>query len=101
MAIYHFPPPPSAQRWVQLLYEYLTTRVRFSGWLSQDFPLDTGSPQCSLLFLLLFVVAAQRLAASLRQQAQLGLFSPIKRLDGSSVNLRTSTDETTLHVRTR
>ena len=39
---------PSAQRWVQLLHSQLTARVRFSGWLSLEFPVDKalarGSP---------------------------------------------------------
>ena len=93
---------PTAQRWVQLLYSQLTARVRFSGWLSPEFPVDTGLAQGSFLSPLLFVIAAQSLAALLRRQAHRGLFSPISRPDGRpGPPSHQHADDITLHVRTR
>ena len=93
---------PSARRWVQLLHSHLTARVRFNGWLSPSFPVSTGLAQGSPLSPLLFVIAAQPLAAHLRQQAQLGVFQPISKPDGSPAPpSHQHADDTTLHVRTR
>ena len=93
---------PSATRWVDLLHSHLTAKVRFNGWLSPSFPVSTGLAQGSPLSPLLFVVAAQPLAAHLRRQAQLGVFQPISKPDGSQAPpSHQHADDTTLHVRTR
>ena len=93
---------PSARRWVGLLHDHLTARVRFNNWLSPSFPVSTGLAQGSPLSPLLFVIAAQPLAAHLRQQARLGVFRPISKPDGSHAPpSHQNADDTTLHVRTR
>ena len=93
---------PSARRWVDLLHSHLTARVRYNNWLSPSFPVSTGLAQGSPLSPLLFVIAAQPLAAHLRQQARLGVFQPISKPDGSHAPpSHQHADDTTLHVRTR
>ena len=66
------------------------------------FPVDTGLAQGSPLSPLLFVTAAQPLAAHLRRQAHQVVFRPISRPDGSpGPPSHQHADDTTLHVRTR
>ena len=93
---------PSARRWVDLLHSHLTARVRYNNWLSPSFPVSTGLAQGSPLSPPLFVIAAQPLAAHLRQQTRLGVFQPISKPDGSHAPpSHQHADDTTLHVRTR
>ena len=92
----------SAHRWVDLLHTKLTARVRFNGWHSPTFHVDSGLAQGSPLSPLLFVIAAQPLAAHLRLQTLAGLIQPIRRPDGSAAPpCHQHTDDTTLHLRTR
>ena len=92
----------SALRWVGLLYTQLTARVRFNGWHSPTFPVDTGLAQGSPLCPLLFVIAAQPLAAHLRLQTVSRVLQPISRPDGSAApSCHQHADDTTLHLRTR
>ena len=65
------------------------SHVRLSGWLSPEVSMDMGLAQGWPLPGL-FVKAVQPLAAHLRQQAQLDLFCPIRRPDGTPLPLRTS-----------
>ena len=41
---------PSARRWVSLLHSHLTADVRYNGWHSPAFPVNTGLAQGSPLF---------------------------------------------------
>ena len=93
----------SACRWVDLLHTQLTARVRSNGWHSPAFPVDTGLAQGSPLSPLLFVIAAQPLAAHLRFQALSGVIQPIRRPDDVSAAppCHQHADDTILHLRTR
>ena len=92
----------SALRWVGLLHTHLTARVRFNAWHSPTFPVDTGLAQGSPLSPLLFVIAAQPLAAHLRLQTLSGVLQPISRPDGSAAPpCHQHADDTTLHLKSR
>ena len=93
---------PAARRWVSLLHDGLQCRVRYNGWLSPSFPVSSGLAQGSPLSPLLYVAAAQPLAAHLRQEARLGHITPISLPDGSPAPpCHQHADDTTLHLRTR
>ena len=93
---------PAARRWVSLLHDGLQCRVRYNGWLSPCFPVSSGLAQGSPLSPLLYVAAAQPLAAHLRQEARLGHITPISLPDGSPAPpCHQHADDTTLHLRTR
>jgi exonuclease III len=93
---------PAARRWVSLLHDGLQCRVRYNGWLSPSFPVNSGLAQGSPLSPLLYVAAAQPLAAHLRQEARLGHITPLSLPDGSSAPpCHQHADDTSLHLRTR
>jgi exonuclease III len=93
---------PSARRWVSLLQDGMQGRVRYNGWLSPPFPVRSGLPQGSPLSPLLYVIAAQPLAAHLRQEVASGALRAILLPDGTQAPpSHQHADDTTLHLRTR
>ena len=71
-----------ATRWVSLLHNNMQARVRYNGWLSPEFSIDSGLAQGSPLSPLLYVAAAQPLAAHLRARAHQGVFRTLSFPDG-------------------
>ena len=93
---------PSARRWVSLLQDGMQGRVRYNGWLSPTFPVRSGLPQGSPLSPLLYVIAAQPLAAHLRREVARGSLQAITLPDGTQAPpIHQHADDTTLHLRTR
>ena len=93
---------PSARRWVSLLQDGMRGRVRYNGWLSPTFPVRSGLPQGSPLSPLLYVIAAQPLAAHLRREVASGALRAILLPDGTlAPPSHQHADDTTLHLRTR
>jgi exonuclease III len=91
-----------AQRWVSLLQDGMQGRVRFNGWLSPSFPVRAGLPQGSPLSPLLYVIAAQPLAAHLRREVANGALQAISLPDGNQAPpSHQHADDTTIHLRTR
>ena len=92
----------AAQRWVSLLQDGMQGRVRFNGWLSPSFAIRAGLPQGSPLSPLLYVIAAQPLAAHLRQEVARGALRAISLPDGTQAPpSHQHADDTTIHLRTR
>ena len=87
------------RRWVQLLQDGTCAAVQYNGWQTPRFPVRGGVPQGSPLSPLLYIIAAQPLAARLRQIQQAGLIRPILMPDGSPAPpSQQHADDTTLHV---
>lgn len=57
---------PKFIRWVQLLYQHPTARAVANGWPSQMFDLNRGTRQGCPLSPLLYALAAEPLAVSIR-----------------------------------
>ena len=57
---------PRACQWATLLHAGLSANVQYNGWLSPSFPVTSGIAQGSPLSPLLYVMAAQPLAAAVR-----------------------------------
>jgi hypothetical protein len=60
---------PGMQGWVHILHEGTNIRVAFKGWHTSTFPVQSGVFQGSPLSPLLFVLAAQPMAAHARRTA--------------------------------
>ena len=67
----------NARRWVRLLHSDLFARVRYNNWLTSPFPVDNGLAQGSPLSPLLYILAAQPLAAHLRWMVAQGTLRPM------------------------
>jgi len=94
--------PAQAIRWVQLLLKGTTGRVMFNGFFSRQFTVDSGVAQGSPLSPLLYAIAAQPLAAHLRQLQQTGQIDAIKLPDGSFVPpSQQHADDTSIHTATK
>lgn len=68
---------PRACRWVTILHQDLRSQVRFNSWLTPSFPVSSGLAQGSPLSPLLFILAAQPLAAHLRLMVREGKLRPM------------------------
>lgn len=62
---------PNFIKWVQLLYQKPTARVVANGWLSQQFDLGRGTRQGCPLSTLLYALAAEPLAISVRADSEI------------------------------
>jgi len=90
---------PNARRWVSLLHSGRQGCVRFNGWRTEPFPISSGVAQGSPLSPLLYVLAAQPLAAHLRRITDEGLLHGIPLPDGSLAPLsHQHADDLTVHV---
>lgn len=93
--------PSEAQRWVSLLLQGTRAQVIVNGALSRAFAVPAGCAQGSPLSPLLYVIAAQPLAARCRQLQAQGLVGPILLPDGTPAPpLHQHADDTTLHTST-
>jgi len=93
--------PASAMRWVQLLLQGTVGRIMYNrGFQSREFSIESGCAQGSPLSPLLYVLAAQPLAAKCRQlQRDQQGFSSITMPDGSAAPVcHQHADDTTLHA---
>ena len=95
--------PPSLLRWVQLLLAGTQGRIVFNGGhLSRVFDIPSGCAQGSPLSPLLYVIAAQPLAARCRALQATGEVDSIRRPDGAaSPCCMQHADDTTLHAASR
>lgn len=92
---------PGAQRWVHILHSGTTARVAFNGWHTAAFPVASGVFQGSPLSPLLFVLAAQPMAAHARMLAGQQAFQPIRLPSGEPAPvLHQHADDTSVHART-
>jgi hypothetical protein len=90
---------PVAISWVQLLLRGTVARCLFNGWRTAAFSVRSGVAQGSPLSPLLYVIAAQPLAARMRQLQREGLVRGISLPDGSRAPpSHQHADDTTLHV---
>ena len=94
--------PDVSVRWVRLLLEGTSGRVLFNGGhLSRSFCIPSGCAQGSPLSPLLYVLAAQPLAARCRQLQREGAADSIAMPDGTPAPpCHQHADDTTLHART-
>jgi len=93
--------PASALRWVQLLLQGTEGRIMYNrGFKSRQFTIESGCAQGSPLSPLLYVIAAQPLAAKCRQvQRDQQGFSSIVMPDGATAPVcHQHADDTTLHA---
>ncbi|MFY7873476.1 MAG: reverse transcriptase domain-containing protein [Limnohabitans sp.] len=92
---------PNARRWVSLLHCNRQACVRFNGWRTAPFPIASGVAQGSPLSPLLYVLAAQPLAAHIRGLAGRGELRGIPLPDGSvAPYTHQHADDLTVHVAT-
>ena len=92
---------PGAQRWVHILHSGTTARVAFNGWHTDAFPVASGVFQGSPLSPLLFVLAAQPMAAHARMLAGQLAFQPIRLPSGEPAPvMHQHADDTSVHART-
>lgn len=92
---------PDAQRWVSVFLAGSMASVSFNGWFTGTFPTAGGVGQGSPLSPLLYVLAAQPLAAQARRLQRLGLFASILQPDGRPAPpTHQHADDTSLHART-
>ena len=94
--------PESSIRWVRLLLAGTQGQIVFNGGhTSRVFDIPSGCAQGSPLSPLLYVIAAQPLAARCGQLQQVGAFSSISMPDGSPAPCcHQHADDTTLHAET-
>lgn len=93
--------PLETQRWVQLLMQDSEAQVVYNGFLSRRFKVLAGCAQGNPLSPLLYVMAAQPLAARCRQLQLQGLVDSIPLPDGSVASpIHQHADDTTLHTAT-
>ena len=91
--------PACAQRWVRLLLEGTRGQIIYNQFLSRPFPIPAGCAQGSPLSPLLYVMAAQPLAARCRQLQALGRIRALVLSDGSPAPIiHQHADDTTLHM---
>ncbi|MBF6614931.1 MAG: hypothetical protein IVW55_17635 [Chloroflexi bacterium] len=85
---------------MHLLHSGTTARVAFNGWHTDAFPVDSGVFQGSPLSPLLFVLAAQPMAAHARLLAQQQVSQPIRLPSGEPAPvMHQHADDTTVHAR--
>ena len=98
MTAMHF--PESSMRWVRLLLGGTRGRVLFNGGhLSRVFEIPSGCAQGSPLSPLLYVIAAQPLAARCRQLQADGSVRSIRMPDGTAApSSQQHADDTSLHA---
>jgi hypothetical protein len=96
----HF--PESSKRWVRLLLAGTQGQIVFNGGhTSRVFDIPSGCAQGSPLSPLLYVIAAQPLAARCRQLQQQGSISSMRMPDGTAAPCsHQHADDTTLHGET-
>lgn len=94
--------PALAVDWVRLLLRGTQMRVRYHGWHTPVMQLSTGLAQGSPLSPLLWVIAAQPLAALMRQLQTQGLVGAIG-IPGAAAapTLHQHADDTSVHTDTR
>lgn len=93
--------PRRAVLWVQLLLAGTTAQVSLNGHYTDPFPVERSTQQGSPLSVLLYLVAAQPLAAALRRAASQGLFHTYSLPDGSPAPpSHQHADDTSVHART-
>jgi exonuclease III len=93
--------PAEAQRWVRLLMQDSEAQVVYNGFLSRRFKVLAGCAQGNPLSPLLYVMAAQPLAARCRQLQVQGLVDAIPLPDGGLASpIHQHADDTTLHTAT-
>lgn len=89
------------RRWVSVFLAGSQACVAFNGWFTDTFPTAGGVGQGSPLSPLMYVVAAQPLAARARQLQRDSCFSSIAMPDGGlAPPTHQHADDTTLHART-
>ncbi len=94
--------PRLAVRWVQLLLAGTSAQVSLNGHYTDAFPVRRSVQQGSPLSVLLYVIAAQPLAAALRQAHALGSFHTYLLPDGTPAPpCHQHADDTTLHTRSQ
>ena len=99
MRALHF--PQRAVLWAQLMLSGCTAMVSLNGFYSPSFPLARSVQQGSPLSVLLYVIAAQPLAAALRRAAEQGVCRPLLLPGGSPAPIcHQHADDTTIHVLT-
>lgn len=90
---------PKARRWVALLMAGTRAVVAFGGRLSRPFAIRSGVAQGSPLSPLLFVAAAQPLAAAVRKLVADGRVAPIRLPSGVAVPAcHQHADDTSIHT---
>ena len=90
---------PAAIRWVRLLLKDTVASCLFNGWQSDKFRVRSGVAQGSPLSPLLYVIAAQPLAAHLRMLQQQQVFHSVRLPDGSTAPpSHQHADDTTIHT---
>jgi hypothetical protein len=93
--------PPAAQRWVQLMLADTRAGVLYHGYLSPWFAVLSGAAQGSPLSPMLYILAAQPLAARLRQLQAAGRIDGIQLPDGSlAPPCHQHADDTSIHTAT-
>lgn len=93
--------PRRAVLWVQVLLAGTCAQVSLNGHYTDAFPVRRGVQQGSPLSVLLYVIAAQPLAAALRRAHAQGSFHTYTLPDGSSAPpCHQHADDTSLHMRT-
>ena len=91
---------PRAVRWVRLLHNGTRAKCRFNGFHTREFPVVSGVAQGSPLSPALYVIAAQPLAARLRQLQRTGVIAGIELPDGTMAPpSHQHADDTTIHLR--
>ena len=92
--------PSSAVRWVQILLQGTAAQILYNrGFLSRQFSIDSGCAQGSPISPLLYVIAAQPLAAKCRQVQQQPGFDSINMPDAAAAPAcHQHADDTTLHA---
>lgn len=90
---------PVAIGWVMLLLRDTRARCRFNGWHTRDFMVCSGVAQGSPLSPVLYVIAAQPLAARMRQLQRQGVIRSITLPDGTPAPpSHQHADDTSLHL---
>jgi hypothetical protein len=93
--------PAEISRWVQLMLKDSLAAVVYHGFLSPWFAVLSGVAQGSPLSPLLYLIAAQPLAARLRQLQAAGVVDAVSLPDGSAAPpSHQHADDTSIHART-
>ena len=93
--------PAQAIRWVGLLLKGTEGRILYNGFFSRQFAVQSGVAQGSPLSPLIYAIAAQPLAARMRQLQQAGTIDAVQMPDGSKAPpSHQHADDTTLHTAT-
>lgn len=91
---------PKALAVVRCLLQGTRARCLFNGHLTRSFEVTSGVAQGSPLSPLLYVLAAQPLAAKIRQLQQQGIYEPVQQPDGQPApGSHQHADDTTLHAK--